>query len=285
MWLKKGLEFVQGTFAGSTGYNDETVMEHSLSALKRSAGADIVLQVGYEDAFTAKVMYAMPYYLADMTLPRQRVAQAWKGTDIMYVEDLTREPDSFPELMAAMYSAVVIPLQRRQEVTYLVLGWSDQQRFDAAFVGFAVLVQDRMRDLVLTHAYRKVTKGNIGLMSAVFHTMPQAVIYNDDNGYTSWINYSAAALLRQAMYGEQATHVVAAGMQELRSKASNREEIEERARRLITDPKAAIDCWLWRFNDPDIKYTLLRVCTRLITSPANNGRLWVMEDISDVCGI
>lgn len=282
LWQGRALEFIQHTFAGAQGYTDETVMDHSLLALKRTAGADIVLMIVYDDAFTARVLHAHPYYLADMTLPRQRVTRAWKGGEVIYLEDLSRETEAFPELFAAMYSAVIIPLQRRQEVSYLVMGWSEQQRFAGSFATFAKVVQDRMRELVLTHAFRKVTKGNIGLMSAVFHGLPQAVIFIDDNGYTSWINYAAAALLRQAMYGEQSTSIISGAMQELRSKASNRADIEERARELIRDPKATIECWLWRYEDAEVPHKLLRVCTKLIESPQHNGRLWVMEDISDI---
>lgn len=283
-WNEKTLEFIRASFAiaAKTPANDFFV--DYLSKIKSLAMADIALQIKMEGPFTAKVTEAIPEYLTGIQMSPERFENALSkaNEEVVYLPDLSRIETDFAELLVAMYSAVIIPLDHRKNSTILILGWSAQQYFTPSFKSFLSIVREKMRERAKLEYFRSVTSTNIDLMAAVFHKMPQAIVYIDDDGYTSWINFAAAALLQLPIYGKQSSHLIADALKTLRYRASNNAEIEERAREIFKSRYISIDQWVWLFDNPEIDYKMLCVSTRAVKSSGNSGRLWIFEDTTTV---
>jgi hypothetical protein len=284
-WNERALDFVRASFeiVAKPGSND-TFSDYLLN-IKSLTMADIVLQIRLDDQFTAHVSHSFPDYLTGISLPAEKFNHALDaaGSQVMYLSDLSRIDTDFTELLLAMYSAAIIPLDYKKNSTLLILGWSAQQHFDRSFKSFLSIIREKMRERSRLEYYRKITDTNIDLMAAVFHKLPQAIVYIDDDGYTSWINFAAAALLQLPIYGKQSSSLIAGALQLLRNRASNKVEIEERARQIFNSRFISIDQWLWLFEHEAVDYKTLCVSTRAVKSSGNSGRLWIFEDTTSIC--
>jgi len=283
-WNEKALEFIRASFAigAKTPAND--FFADYLAKIRSLTMADIALQIKSEGPFTAKVTEAMPNYLTGihMSIEKFNHTLQYANQEIIYLPDLSRIETDFAELLLAMYSAVIIPLDHKKNSTLLVLGWSAQQYFTDSFRSFLSIIREKMRERAKLEYFRSVTGTNIDLMAAVFHKLPQAIVYVDDDGFTSWINFAAAALLQLPIYGKQSSHLIAEALKTLRQRASNNAEIEERAREIFKSRFISIDQWVWNFDHPEIDYKMLCVSTRAVKSSGNSGRLWIFEDTTNV---
>lgn len=283
-WNERALDFIRSSFAITAKATPNNSFTEYLSLIKHLTMADIVLQITQEDSFVSKVSHAFPDYLAGITFPVEKFINTLEkaNQEVVYYPDLSRTETDFTELLVAMYSAVVIPLDQKKSSTLLILGWSAQQQFSQPFKSFLSIVRDRLRESIKLEYYRSVTEKNIDLMSSVFHKMPQAIVYIDDDGYTSWINFVAASLLQLPIYGKQSSHLIAGALQVLRKRATNNAEIEEKAREIFASRYISIDQWIWKFDHNEVDYKTLCVSTRAVKSSGNSGRLWIFEDTTDV---
>jgi hypothetical protein len=283
-WNEKALEFIRASFAIAAKTPANDFITDYLLKIKGLTMADLVLQVKMEGSFTAKVTEAIPEYLIGIQISPERFEQVLSkaNQEVVYLPDLSRIETDFAELLVAMYSAVIIPLDHRKNSTILVLGWSAQQYFTPSFKSFLSIIREKMRERAKLEYFRSITSTNIDLMAAVFHKLPQAIVYIDDDGFTSWINFAAASLLQLPIYGKQSSHLIAEALRSLRQRASNNVEIEEKAREIFKSRFISIDQWLWLFDHPEIDYKMLCVSTRAVKSSGNSGRLWIFEDTTNV---
>ena len=283
-WNEKALDFIRASFAIAAKAPANDFFLDYLTKIKSLTMADIALQIKMEGPFTAKVTEAIPEYLIGIQMTPERFNNALSKAngEVVYLPDLSRIETDFTELLVAMYSAVIIPLDHRKNSTILLLGWSAQQYFTPSFKSFLGIIREKMRERAKLEYFRGVTSTNIDLMAAVFHKLPQAIVYIDDDGFTSWINFAAAALLQLPIYGRQSSHLIAEALKTLRHRAGNKEEIEERAREIFKSRYISIDQWLWKFDHPEIDYKMLCVSTRAVKSSGNSGRLWIFEDTTNV---
>jgi len=283
-WNGRALDFIRASFAVTAKVHGNDSLKEYLVLVKSLIMADVVLQVSEEDAFVAKVSHAVPGYLEGISFPVEKLLQTLKiaSQDILYLPDLSRMETEFSEVLVAMYSAVMIPLDQKKNSTLLIIGWSAQQHFTPSFKSFLSIIREKLRENARLSYYRSVTDKNIDLMAAVFHKMRQAIIYIDDDGYTSWINFAAAALLHLPIYGRQSSALIAGALQDLRKRAVNNADIEARARELFASRYLTIDQWIWKFDHPEIDYKHLCVSTRAVKSSGNSGRLWIFDDTSGI---
>lgn len=284
-WNENAIAFINYSLSFNPKNSNTDIVSANVLKVKELAGADIVLLLNAQDEFFAKVSYAHPSYLDDVTIKGdvyQRTVLEL-GESISYISDLSRAQHGFPELFIAMDSGVIVPISHKSESRLMILGWSERQMFEPSFKSFLVMVMERMKEIFRNTYYRKITDENIDLMANVFHKLPQGVIYIDDDGYTGWVNYAGAALLQLPLAGKQVASFIGNSMQNLRKQTSNKADIEARAAEIFKSRYLSIDQWLWHFDETVSGYATLCVSTRAVKSAHTSGRLWIFEDISNIC--
>ncbi|HEY9837514.1 MAG TPA: diguanylate cyclase, partial [Vampirovibrionales bacterium] len=115
-------------------------------------------------------------------------------------------------------------------------------------------------------------------LGAILETIPQGVIFVDDQGEQSWLNPSAAQHL-DLQPGEVKPLEIALAMAKLRSNADNQEALCAQAAKLFQEPAMEIRDWQWVFTKPERKVLSISMTVTRIRNVL--GRLWVIDDITD----
>jgi len=113
---------------------------------------------------------------------------------------------------------------------------------------------------------------------AILATVPEAVVFIEDDGHRAWINDAGAHLLKLPPDWKSALQVSTA-MRALRSRAVNAAELDARGREMFgQQPSQRIDDWLWEFEGPPAR--VLSVCCVPVHTTVLHARLWVFSDVT-----
>lgn len=277
-WDNKLIHFIRETGRWDKEKDMFAFTAFSISLLKELTGAYLALQVVLEDDYTAKIKHALPDYFNELVLNPDPIRSFLEDHhyNIVYWEQMPYYNNVFEEVLTALSSAVIIPVEEPGSTSVILLGWSETQVCHTAFKEFVETAAVRLKSILWqTHTQRQL-QHNITRFTAILQQMPQAVIYIDDDSYTGWVNQQAAALLELPEPGDQPPNILAAAMAQLRGKASNKEEITTEAGKLFTIPGHTIQHWIWQFDGE--RPRRYRVFTEPVNQPGLNGRLWVFDE-------
>lgn len=119
---------------------------------------------------------------------------------------------------------------------------------------------------------RKVHQFNV-----VMETLPEAIIYFEENGNYVWLNTVARRILNLEESVSQPT-TVSVAMNELRKKANDYEQITRQALEFFKSGASCSEDWYWTFGNP---IHLVYKVNALKTSYQNtHGQVWVLEDVT-----
>jgi len=277
-WAKQALRFISltGDVAGYEQFDD--VMIRAMSHLKKLSGADDVLLVKKEDEITARII-APGIQNRDTTYLDPEVISTFYsagGPHFFHLPDNAIGMD-LQRLINSPAALVVLPLNQFNINSYLFLSWNNDFNFCADFKEFAEVCQAKISETIrLKRTYYSLEELKTRF-NAILQTVPQSIIFIDDSGNNSWVNDRAAIL-----FGLDSGNVIPAklaeAMQQLRSRADNKEEIFKRGMELFQSPDKTIDNWKWIFREP--KLFVLNVCCAPTVSEHISGMLWTFDDVT-----
>ncbi|NSL87532.1 hypothetical protein [Chitinophaga solisilvae] len=278
-WERKALNFINQTSRWDKEKHISSFLAFSISLVKNLVEADIALQLEFEDENTAKVKNASPVFLNDIVLNPDPVRKllykhAFKS---IYWPVIPPEPENvFPELLRALSSAVIIPVNTEPHNSVIILGWSEPQEFSQPFQECTETIRLRLKEILTQSQQQLYFQGIAMRFAAVLHTLPHAVIFINNDGFSGWVNQQAADLLQLSGPGEQLPAILSDAMTQLRNKTTNTEEIYNTAIHLFSSPDKSITGWEWQMAAPAAK--TYRVSCLPVTSQQVNGRLWIFEE-------
>lgn len=257
-------------------------LSQAIDLLRDITGAYTSLQIVFEDKLTAKVKDATPSFLDELVLnpvPVTQLLQTHQYQPFCWSE-IPVKHNVFQELLTALSSAAVIPLNYNGKLALILLGWSEPHSFDAEFSEAAIIIKSAVENAMSQNSKADVLQRTNACLTAILEAMPQAVIFIDDNGYSGWINKQAARLLKLPMSGELPPSEFAGAMAQWRNSAANSVEINQKAMQFFSQPDSVIKDWIWKFSLPEpITYSVS--CTP-VKSPLFTGKLWVFDNITAV---
>lgn len=275
-WAKRALEFI-----GMLGVADhfekwEVIMQRSLAHLMSLSGASQILLIKNEDALTARVIepesmddqkrYVDPSIFAMFNQHPQYFQQPFDQINVQLRALLSR-PSSF----------VVLPIQQTDLKGCIVLVWKEDFDFTDDFKEFAEACLSKIKETIkLSTTYYSLEELKVRF-NAILQTIPQSMVFIDDSGNNSWINEHAAKLFNLEG-GNILPLRLSEAMQQLRNRASNKEEIFRRGMELFQSEDKKIDNWAWIFTDPEL--FVLNVCSTPAVSEHVSGMLWTFDDIT-----
>ena len=264
----------------------ERVLNHTLSLLRTLVDADAAIALRQVDEVTAEAVVCLPQtVLADKFTSPQLFAEAVALNRCLYYQDYPHQPGAIRSLITAgTQSLAVLPLQPTiiQGSDGLCGGilmiWSRNVTLSPDLKRCLESLRGELRMLLqFQNTTLRLERTTIRL-GAILETIPQGVIFVDDEGEQSWVNLSAAQHL-DLQPGEVQPLEIAIAMNKLRSKADNQEDLCVQAAKLFQEPGMEIRNWQWVFTKPERKVLSISITpTQIHNVP---GRLWVIDDITD----
>ncbi|AFY81841.1 putative bifunctional diguanylate cyclase/phosphodiesterase [Oscillatoria acuminata] len=262
----------------------ETVLNHTLSLLMSLVDADAAIALRQVDKVTAEAVVCLPQtVLADKFTSPQLFAEAVALNRCLYYQDYPHHPGAIRSLIAAgTKSLAILPLQPREGTEGLCGGiliiWSRNVTLTANLKRCLESLRGELRMLLQFQDTTWRLEQTTIRLGAILETIPQGVIFVDDQGEQSWLNPSAAQHL-DLQHGEVKPLEIALAMAKLRANAENQEALCAQAAKLFQDPAMEIRNWQWVFTKPERKVLSISItATRIRNVP---GRLWVIDDITD----
>lgn len=157
-------------------------------------------------------------------------------------------------------------------ISLLIMGWSEPQGFGNEFIECVETIRLRLKEILIQSQQQLNFQRLNSRFTAILHTIPHALVFISNDGYSGWVNQKAAALLKLSNEGEQLPVTLSEAMTQLRNQATNLEDIYREAARLFQSPDNAISDWNWQLEATSLKVSCLPV-----KSPGVNGRLWIFE--------
>lgn len=238
--------------------------------------ADIALQLEFEDEETAKVKCASPLHLNEIVLnpePVKKLLYTHGFKTIHWSELPPPKENVFREIMPALSSAVIMPVNTSPNNSLLILGWSEPPTFDAGFLECIETIRLRLKE-ILTHSQQQIYFQRVAIrFAAILHSIPHALVFINNDGFSGWVNQEGAALLGLSGPGEQLPAVLSDAMMQLRNKAANIAEIDREAMQLFSSPENSIRNWSWELGHQTLLVSCLPVTTQQVS-----GRLWIFEN-------
>lgn len=274
-WERKALNFINQTSRWDKDKHISSFLAFSISLVKNLTGADIALQLEFEDEETAKVKCASPLHLNEIVLnpePIKKLLYA-NGFKTIYWRDLPPPKDNvFKEVLQALASAIIIPVNTAPNNSLLVLGWSEAPSFEADFLECIETIRLRLKEILLQSQQQLYFQRVAIRFAAILHTIPYALVFINNDGFSGWVNQEGATLLGLSGPGEQLPAVLSDAMMQLRNRALNTEEIYNAAVHLFSSPENALSNWIWQLENTTLNVSCLPVTTQQIS-----GRLWIFE--------
>jgi len=126
------------------------------------------------------------------------------------------------------------------------------------------------------HLTEAVAKKN-HQFNIIMETIPEAVIYFEEDGDFVWLNTLAKEMLKINLQNPK-PEIVSFAMQSLRNSANNKDEIIERGHQIFESLNREAHNWYWLYGNPiDLVYKVSVLKTHYKNS---QGQLWVFSDIS-----
>jgi hypothetical protein len=275
-WERKALNFINQTGRWDKDKHISSFLAFSISLVKNLTEADIALQLEFEDDETAKVKCASPLHLNGMVLNPEPIKKLLYTQDFktIYWRELPPAKENvFKEILAAQSSAIIIPVNTSPDNSLLILGWSVPPSFEAGFLECIETIRLRLKEILL-QSQQQIYFQRIAIrFAAILHTIPHALVFINNDGFSGWVNQEGAALLRLSGPGEQLPAVLSDAMTQLRSKALNIEAIDRESMHLFSSPENSISNWSWQMENKILLVSCLPVTTQQIC-----GRLWIFEN-------
>lgn len=279
-WEKIAVHFINKTSHWDNESNDGDLLSFSVSLLRELTGAYTSLEIAFEDKVTAKVKNATPSFMDELVLNPVAVHQllAAQSYQSFCWSEIPQQNNVLQDLLMALSSAAIIPIQYHQHTSIILLGWSEPQAFGAFFSETARLIKARLENSMLQYSRQTVLLKSNAYLSGILEAMPQAVVFIDDNGHTGWLNHQAARLLQLPVSGELPPHELAGAMAQWRNKAVNAVEIHQQAAAFFAKPGSNIRDWLWQFEEAES--TTYNVSCTSVHTGLFTGKLWVFDNVS-----
>ncbi|SHL57079.1 hypothetical protein SAMN05444266_1047 [Chitinophaga jiangningensis] len=279
-WDSKALSFINQTSRWDKEKHIGSFLTFSINLLRTLLHANITLQIEFQDEFTARVKNAYPEYLEDMVLDPEPIKKMLYSNAFKTIYWPAIPPPNhnvLKDLLQAFSSSVIIPLHTEPANSMILLGWSEPVEMTAAFQECIETMRIRLKEII-THSQQHSHFQRVAArFSAIMHAMPHAIIFINNDGYSGWVNQPAAELLELSGAGEQLPAILSDAMMQLRSRATNAEEIYQEAMQLFSSPANVITNWEWKFDYPtEKKYNV--ICMP-VSSQQVSGRLWIFEAV------
>jgi len=274
-WERKALNFINQTSRWDKDKHISTFLAFSISLVKSLTAADIALQLEFEDEETAKVKCASPVHLNDMVLNPEPIKKLLysQGFKTIYWRDIPPPKENvLQEILHAFSSAIIIPINTTPNNSLLILGWSSPQEFDSEFLECIETIRLRLKEILLQSQQQLYFQRVAIRFAAILHTIPYALVFINNDGFSGWINQEGATLLGLSGPGEQLPAILSDAMMQLRNKATNVADIYKEAVLLFSSPENSISNWIWQMEHKALKVSCLPVTTQQIS-----GRLWIFE--------
>ncbi len=174
-------------------------------------------------------------------------------------------------------SLIILPILSGEKASAFVL-LIEKESISKDFLFFldnanAALAQRFIANRMLEDIALKKHQSNI-----IMQTIPEAVIYFEENGNFVWLNNLAKNLLK--IEGEfLKPDIVSSAMIRLRNAAINSDEINQVGNRIFQEGNSEIKNWYWIYGEPvDLVYQVSVFKTAYKNS---NGQIWVFTDITN----
>lgn len=238
--------------------------------------ANIALQLEFEDEVTARVRCASPLHLNEIVLnpePIQKLLYTHGFKTIHWCELPPPDENVFKEIMPALSSAVIMPVNTGPDNSLLILGWNEPPSFDAGFMECIETIRLRLKE-ILAHSRQQVYFQQVAIrFAAILHSIPHALVFINNDGFSGWVNQEGATLLALSGPGEQLPAVLSDAMMQLRNKAINIVYINRKVMQLFSSPENSIRNWSW-----ELEHQTLQVACLPVTTQQVSGRLWIFEN-------
>ncbi|TWF41463.1 hypothetical protein FHW36_103267 [Chitinophaga polysaccharea] len=274
-WERKALNFINQTGRWDKDKHISSFLAFSISLVKSLTSADIALQLEFEDEDTAKVKCASPVHLNGIVLnpdPIKKLLYA-QGFKIIYWSKIPPpKENALSGILQALSSAVIIPVNTTPNNSLMILGWSAPQTFMPEFQECIETISLRLKEILLQSEQQLYFQRIAARFSAILHTIPHAMVFINNDGFSGWINQEGATLLGLSGPGEQLPAILSDAMTQLRNSATNSEDIYREAVQLFSSPENSITNWRWQMENKTLKVSCFPVNTQQIS-----GRLWIFE--------
>jgi signal transduction histidine kinase/DNA-binding response OmpR family regulator len=273
-WNERALNFLL-RLSPIKNIREQSLMIREVYALiEEMMGADAVCFYRNIDSLTTRVVLSSLRGVFLPNLNQDVLAPLIKAEKHQWIE---KEQQALFFVKDQYEKCVVVPLHNTALSGGLVVGWKEKPEDDEGLERFMIVVQLGMNEMMQRmSAYFEIEELSTRF-NAILETIPEAIVYVDDSGKSTWVNAIGGELLGLKP-GSHEPLVVAKSMQELRSRAVNQEAINAKGTELFSKPDQVIYDWHWIFGDP--LESVLSVSCKPISSANIKGRLWVFSDIT-----
>ncbi|SJZ64340.1 ATP-binding protein [Sediminibacterium ginsengisoli] len=270
-WQQEALGFLSGLYAIKWEKDISHLYTQTAALILQYAHAEKISFIWQEDSLTATVLYSSdPKLQGDYAHAHD--------IDTLIGADVIRKDRNTKLYPGDGHTTIWIPASADDFHSVFALQISD--KLDVNDPGFDIFLDHALLGLrsvvMLIRTYYAIDE--LGTrFNAILETVPQAIVFADDAGKRAWVNATAASLLAIPKQNN-APHIVAAAMQNLRTSAVNKGEIMQQSLDLFSKPDQVVRGWKWIFRTPALK--VLSVDSSPTVSENVKGRLWVFTDVT-----
>lgn len=253
---------------------------HELVVRSREAlGCDAVLLLEKHNALTLSCYLSAGADAMLLSLNQPRLLdRVLSSSDCVAYEDYPRVPGADPLLVGWGARGVgILPAGRNgASGAALLLVWKRPVEFPADFasaVGPLWALAQALFPQRKTQTDLAVARERL---AAILETIPEGVIFIDDDGERGWLNTRGAAML-QLPAGDASPRRIAEAMRQFRSQARDSAEMQALGAEIARNRQADIRDWRWDLEKPR---RVLSVATRPTRIEGVSGRVWVFRDIT-----
>lgn len=252
-------------------YNDLLAIRRDTTELLcKHAHAEFAMLVATEDAITARVLYSTSQNVKGFIDPA------------LITHALSKQEPQITTTnaeWAAGNKLLVLPVSEREFKGAFIVGYNTESQFGPDHDVLINVAWTGLKDIKMLVQVYSASEELTTRFNAILATIPEAVVFVDDTGKDGWLNTPAADLMGLES-GKVSAAELAIAMRDLRSKATNADEITREAANLFAAPGKVISDWKWIFNDPELR--VLSVACKPVVSTNIKGRLWVFTDATIV---
>ncbi len=276
-WAKQALSFIARLGLVENYQEWFGIMQRCMVYVQELSGADHVVLLKNEDTVTTRAIGVNTDKNDAVYIEPELLSKLTQGLEPLCFKDTLEFPAKLLELVGSPLCLMALPIRQLDINGYLVLAWESKFDFSDDFKEFVNACLDKINETIrLTRTYYSLEELKVRF-NAILQTVPQSIVFIDDSGNNSWVNDQASKL-----FGVDGGNVVpmqlSAAMQQLRAKASNKEEIFKRGMELFKAKDKSISDWKWIFTEPN--FYVLNVCCTPTISEYVSGMLWTFEDVT-----
>lgn len=265
-WSREALNFLSGLFTISEKSDFQTVCEQVTELVMRHAHAEAATLLQLEDRVSVRRLTGWP----ENFLSEGRDADWLAGIANDNMIQIGQVMDGlcqmiFPIVDENFKGALVIRIPRR---------FLDD-------VSFGEFTERLWLGLKKTLRLGQIYSSTLELrarFSAILETIPQGIVFIDNDGRHAWTNARGTEFLRLPPETNEPIKVAKA-MQTLRSTAVNADDILRQGSELFSIPNQSVRDWIWLYDNPVTQ--VLNVASTPLATERIGGRLWVFTDVTE----